>query len=91
MSMNVRVCIIVLFVVNIVNGDVIVETTSGKVAGRQVESILPDEKYYSFLGIPYAKPPTDKLRFMVSRNVYILKKFFFILRYNEYVLHSVMK
>ncbi|CAG9564144.1 unnamed protein product [Danaus chrysippus] len=64
MSLNIRVCAIVIFIVNIVNGDVIVETTSGKVAGREVESILPNEKYYSFLGIPYAKPPTDKLRFM---------------------------
>ncbi|XP_013162744.1 PREDICTED: esterase E4-like [Papilio xuthus] len=43
--------------------DVIVETKLGKVAGKRVESVLPNEKYYSFLGIPYAEPPVGELRF----------------------------
>ncbi|XP_063830754.1 juvenile hormone esterase-like [Ostrinia nubilalis] len=40
-----------------VNGDVIVETKSGKVAGVEVQSILPNEKFFSFFSIPYAEPP----------------------------------
>ncbi|XP_059059024.1 esterase E4-like [Achroia grisella] len=48
----------------ICNGDVIVETSTGRVSGIQVKSILENEKYYSFMGIPYAEPPVGELRFM---------------------------
>ncbi|XP_013187492.2 esterase E4 [Amyelois transitella] len=51
-------------IVVIVNGDIIVETESGKIAGVEVKSIINNEKYYSFMGIPYAEPPVGKLRFM---------------------------
>lgn len=44
----------------------IVETSAGKVLGKEVKSILKNEKYYSFLGIPYAAPPVGELRFLVS-------------------------
>ncbi|CAK1550763.1 unnamed protein product [Leptosia nina] len=47
----------------LVNGDVIVDTESGKVAGKEVKSIVSGEKYYSFLGIPFAQPPVGALRF----------------------------
>ncbi|XP_068620372.1 juvenile hormone esterase-like [Battus philenor] len=46
----------------ITSADVIVETKNGKVAGIEVNSIIPNEKYYSFLGIPYAQPPIGELR-----------------------------
>ncbi|XP_041985046.1 uncharacterized protein LOC121737433 [Aricia agestis] len=45
------------------NGEVIVETDSGKVAGKEIASVIENEKYYSFLGIPYALPPVGDLRF----------------------------
>lgn len=50
---------------------VIVNTSRGKVRGFETNSILNGTKYYSFLGIPYAKPPIKNLRFQV-----ILLKFF---------------
>ncbi|KAM3960292.1 esterase FE4 [Aphomia sociella] len=46
------------------HGDVIIDTESGKVNGIEVQSILKNEKYYSFMGIPYAEPPVGDLRFM---------------------------
>ena len=55
-----------LFLIKIINADVIVDTSLGKVAGVEVKSILKDEKFYSFMGIPYAKPPVGELRFLVS-------------------------
>ncbi|KAJ0174243.1 hypothetical protein K1T71_010389 [Dendrolimus kikuchii] len=55
--------IFVLFSILMVEGQVIVDTYSGKVEGVEVKSIIPDEKYYSFMGIPYAEPPVGRLRF----------------------------
>uniref|UniRef100_A0A2A4IWX2 Carboxylesterase type B domain-containing protein n=1 Tax=Heliothis virescens TaxID=7102 RepID=A0A2A4IWX2_HELVI len=56
--------IFVLFSIKIITADVIVETSLGKVAGIEVKSILKDEKYYSFMGIPYGMPPAGKTRFL---------------------------
>lgn len=57
---------ILLYSLNVISANFIVETKSGKVAGKEVHSILRDEKYYSFLGIPYGQPPIGELRFKVS-------------------------
>lgn len=43
---------------------VIVETNSGPVRGNHRTSVL-GEKFVSFRGIPYAKPPVGDLRFKV--------------------------
>lgn len=43
---------------------VIVDTTYGPVSGNQRTSFMGDE-FYSFRGIPYAKPPIGNLRFKV--------------------------
>lgn len=43
---------------------VIVVTTYGPVRGNQRTSFMGD-KFYSFRGIPYAKPPVGDLRFKV--------------------------
>ncbi|KAG6451700.1 hypothetical protein O3G_MSEX007299 [Manduca sexta] len=48
----------------VVKGNLIVDTSSGKVEGVEVPSIIKNEKYYSFMGIPYAQPPIGELRFM---------------------------
>lgn len=58
--------LLLFFLVSKVFGNVIVETKSGKIEGKEVKSIIKDKKYYSFLSIPYAKSPVGELRFMVS-------------------------
>ncbi|XP_065214514.1 esterase FE4-like [Planococcus citri] len=45
----------------------IVEVQQGKLQGIENESILNGQKYYSFLGIPYAKPPIGDLRFQAPQ------------------------
>lgn len=66
--------ILLLFFINKTQADIVVDTTLGKVAGIEVKSVLKDEKYYSFMGIPYAKPPLGKHRFLVSPFLLILIK-----------------
>lgn len=41
-----------------------VTTNNGPVIGRKRMSVK-DKEYYSFQGIPFAKPPVDELRFKV--------------------------
>lgn len=62
--------ILVILSVNTVLGDIIVNTKSGKVNGKEVQSVIPDKKYFSFLSIPYAQPPIKQLRFKVNVNQY---------------------
>ncbi|XP_065214537.1 esterase FE4-like [Planococcus citri] len=45
----------------------IVEIPQGKLQGKKSKSILNGQKYYSFLGIPYAKPPIGDLRFQAPQ------------------------
>lgn len=61
---------IFIIILNVVSANIQVKTNSGIVAGIEVESILKDEKYYSFLGIPYGEPPIGSLRFMVRVILY---------------------
>ena len=42
-----------------------VNTTSGKVRGKQNQTLFDKIPYYSFRGIPYAKAPIGNLRFKV--------------------------
>lgn len=44
----------------------VVETMNGKIRGKQSETLLKKMPYFSFKGIPYAKPPIGGLRFEVS-------------------------
>lgn len=62
-----KVCLVLclIFCIKLVDGNVIVETASGKVSGVEVKSIIKDEKYYSFMGIPYGEAPVADLRFKV--------------------------
>lgn len=55
----------VLVYISLVKGNLIVETGSGKVKGVEVKSIIENEKFYSFMGIPYGQAPVDELRFKV--------------------------
>lgn len=43
----------------------IVHTQSGTVRGRENVTLFDGRVYYSFRGIPYARPPINELRFKV--------------------------
>lgn len=43
----------------------IVNTNSGTVRGKTQTTLFENKDYYAFKGIPYAKPPVQKLRFKV--------------------------
>ena len=47
--------------------DLLVETSYGKLQGLRSRDI-EDNEFFSFKGIPYAKPPVGDLRFEVSFN-----------------------
>lgn len=49
----------------------IVDTTEGKVRGN-IRKNIDGEKFFCFLGIPYAKPPLGELRFKVK----IIKQYY---------------
>ncbi len=44
----------------------LLEIPQGKLQGREYTSDFNGATYYCFLGIPYAQPPVENLRFMVS-------------------------
>ncbi|KAJ9600064.1 hypothetical protein L9F63_009645, partial [Diploptera punctata] len=46
-----------------------VTVAEGSLRGKKVQSSINDVKYYSFQGIPYAKPPTGPLRFKAPQPV----------------------
>jgi carboxylesterase type B len=43
-----------------------VKINQGVLEGREDTSMSTGKTFYSFLGIPYAKPPVGELRFQVS-------------------------
>lgn len=45
----------------------VVKTKSGELLGKVATTLLDQRKFYSFQGIPYAKPPVNQLRFRVSK------------------------
>jgi hypothetical protein len=57
------------------NGTVVVTTKQGKLKGKKVMT-ANGVAYYSFKGIPYAKPPIGALRFKVSSILHELHKKF---------------
>lgn len=44
----------------------IIETSNGAIRGQRFTTLFHNKTYYSFKGIPYAKPPVGELRFKVS-------------------------
>lgn len=65
MIINSLLLILIFIVISSVNAEYVIETKLGKVSGLEVNSILKNKKFYSFLSIPYAVPPVGELRFMV--------------------------
>ncbi|XP_033898016.1 fatty acyl-CoA hydrolase precursor, medium chain-like isoform X1 [Acipenser ruthenus] len=60
-----QVCVLVLMLWNITHptGNPNIVTEYGKVMGKQVRVKESDRIVYAYLGIPFAEPPVDKLRF----------------------------
>lgn len=55
-----------LLVVATVNcNNLIVKTDSGQVRGVALRTLLKNEEYIAYRGIPYAEPPVGNLRFKV--------------------------
>lgn len=49
----------------------LVDTEHGRISGI-VERSMEGQQFYSFYGIPYAKPPLGKLRFkVIQKEIYI--------------------
>ncbi|KAJ8723118.1 hypothetical protein PYW08_003030 [Mythimna loreyi] len=60
------VAVLVLCTIQNIAGDdddTIVQTTKGQIRGEKLKTIVGDIEYYSYKGIPYARPPVGKLRF----------------------------
>lgn len=54
---------------NGVNGDadvVEIDIESGRIRGKQASTVYQEKPYYSFRGIPFARPPIKDLRFKVN-------------------------
>lgn len=45
-----------------------IETESGRIRGKSNSTLLLRKLFYSFRGIPFAKPPINDLRFKVNRS-----------------------
>lgn len=63
------VIVLLLFAVNADSFDKykVVETANGKIRGTLNTTMLNGIPFYSFKGIPYAKPPIGRLRFKVNK------------------------
>lgn len=44
----------------------VVDTTHGPIVGKILRTLIKNEEYFGYMGIPYAAPPVGELRFMVS-------------------------
>ena len=47
--------------------DIIVNVAQGQLRGEHLTTVTGKSTYYSFKGIPYAKPPVGSLRFKVNK------------------------
>lgn len=45
---------------------IVTKTAYGKVCGKREVTLFKESPYYSFRGIPYARPPIGELRFQVN-------------------------
>ncbi|KAJ8716842.1 hypothetical protein PYW07_003469 [Mythimna separata] len=47
--------------------DTLVQTTKGPIRGEKLKTVVAGTQYYSYKGIPYARPPIGKLRFKAPK------------------------
>lgn len=76
-----KLFLVVTLLTLVVNGELfdkykVVETSNGKIRGILNTTFLNGISFYSFKGIPYAKPPIGDLRFKVYNS---LKFIFFLI------------
>lgn len=57
-----------LFTMEALSNLITVSTECGRIQGTTEKTLLDRREFYSFKGIPYAKPPIGSLRFKVSQN-----------------------
>lgn len=62
---------LIVAIIFAVNGELftkykVIETVNGKIRGILNTTLLNGVPFYSFRGIPYAKPPIGNLRFKVN-------------------------
>lgn len=48
-----------------------IQTKSGKIRGQLNWTLFENTRFYSFRGVPFAKPPIGKFRFKVSITKFI--------------------
>lgn len=73
----------------------VIETDSGPIRGVRNTTLLNGVIYYSFRGIPYAKPPIDDLRFKVCNYIptiyFDVKNTIFTDRHRNQLSHGTRK
>lgn len=71
---NIQALILIFLGITVINAEPpIVETTHGKVQGKVLKTLLKNEEYFGFMGIPYAAPPVKEMRFLVRKNADLVK------------------
>lgn len=46
-----------------------IETKSGKIRGKLNQTLFENTNFYSFRGVPFAKPPINTRRFKVNKHL----------------------
>jgi hypothetical protein len=52
------------------HSDIVVQTQDGTLRGTTLTSPRSNRTFFAFMGIPYAKPPVQNLRFMVMLSLW---------------------
>lgn len=51
---------------NALNEYKVINTEYGSIRGKRVLTLFDEKPYYSYRGVPYARPPINELRFKVK-------------------------
>lgn len=65
--------IVLVFITNLgnyalaLNEYKVTQTEYGPIRGQRLLTLFDEKPYYSYRGVPYARPPLNELRFQVKR------------------------